>query len=77
MKYQTAPKGCFFKEEKTMTKFIQYLRDVKGEMNHVTWPSTRTTIQFTVIVIIISLATAYYLGFFDFVFTKLLDTFVV
>ena len=53
-------------------KVIDYLRDTKGEMKHVSWPTRTQSIAFTVLVIIISIATAYYLGFFDFIFTGVL-----
>lgn len=38
-------------------------------MKHVNWPSRQQTIVFTIIVILISVAVAYFLGFFDFVFS--------
>jgi len=58
-------------------KLIQYIKDVKGELKHVSWPTRHQSAYFTAIVIGISIITAYYLGFFDFVFAKLLDIFVI
>jgi len=49
---------------------INYFKDVRAEMKHVTWPSRRLTITYTVVVVVISLATAVYLGLLDFVFTS-------
>lgn len=59
------------------TKLTQYLRDTRGELKHVSWPTRRQALIFTALVIIISLLTAFFLGFFDFLFTRGLDTFVL
>jgi preprotein translocase subunit SecE len=48
---------------------IQYLKDVRAEMRHVSWPSRHQTIVSTIVVIIISLAAAVYLGIFDYLFS--------
>lgn len=47
---------------------IDYLRETKGELKHVSWPSQRQTVVFTLVVILISVVVAYFLGFFDFLF---------
>ena len=60
-----------------MSKFVNYLKDTRGELKHVSWPTQRQTIIFTVLVIIISLITAFMLGFFDFIFTSLLERFFI
>lgn len=51
---------------------IQYLREVRAEMKHVSWPTRRQTISYTVVVIALSLVTAVYLGLFDYVFSTLI-----
>lgn len=48
---------------------IQYLKDVRAEMRHVSWPTRAQTITYTVVVIAISLAAAVYLGLFDYLFS--------
>ncbi|MCL5782225.1 MAG: preprotein translocase subunit SecE [Patescibacteria group bacterium] len=53
-------------------KIAQYIEDTKNEMKHVNWPSRKLTTRFTIMVIIVSLATAILLGVSDFVFSKLL-----
>lgn len=53
-----------------MKTFINYLKDIKGEMSHVTWPTRRQTVAYTALVIVISVFVAAYLGFFDFLFTE-------
>ena len=49
--------------------FLQYLKDTRGELHHVAWPTRLQTIVYTIIVIALSLFVAAYLGFFDYVFT--------
>lgn len=49
--------------------FIQYLKDTRGELHHVAWPTRLQTIVYTILVIALSLFIAAYLGFFDYVFT--------
>lgn len=58
-----------------METFINYLKDTRGELKHVSWPTQRQTIIFTALVILISILTAMYLGVLDFIFTSLLDEF--
>ncbi len=53
-----------------MKKLFNYLRDTKGEMKHVNWPTRSQTIAYTILVIVISVAVAFYLGLFDFLFTE-------
>ncbi len=48
---------------------IQYLKDTRGELHHVAWPTRLQTIVYTVIVVLLSIFIALYLGFFDFIFT--------
>ena len=49
--------------------FLQYLKDTRGELNHVAWPTRMQTIVYTILVIALSILVALYLGFFDYVFT--------
>ena len=56
-----------------MNKTIEYIKEVKAEMKHVTWPSREQTLFFTVAVLVVSAAIAYYLGFFDYVFSRGLE----
>ena len=56
---------------------ITYLKDTKGELAHVSWPTQSQTIVFTVIVIVVSLFVSFYLGFFDYLFKLILAKFVI
>jgi preprotein translocase subunit SecE len=49
--------------------FFQYLKDTRGELRYVAWPTRFQTIIYTAIVIFISFLVALYLGLFDFIFT--------
>lgn len=52
--------------------FSQYLKDTQAELRHVAWPTRMQTIQYTLLVVALSVFIAVYLGFFDFLFTKML-----
>ena len=56
--------------------FIQYLRDTKGELHHVSWPTRRQTVTFTVLVVVLSLLTSFYLGAFDTLFVSLIKNYI-
>ncbi len=58
-------------------KLSEYLKDTRAEMKHVSWPTRRQVFMYTGIVIIVSIITALILGFFDFVFSLLLDTLII
>ena len=49
--------------------FGQYLRDTRAELRHVAWPTRMQTIVYAVLVALISVGVALYLGLFDFLFT--------
>lgn len=51
----------------------QYLKDTKGEMKHVSWPTRTQMIVFTTVVIAVSVFTAAFLGLFDYIFTTILN----
>ncbi len=53
--------------------FIDYLKDSKAELQHVSWPTRKQTIIYTILVIVISILVGIYLGFFDALFSRILD----
>lgn len=53
---------------------LQYIKDTRGELRHVAWPTQTQTIVYTVLVIAISAFAAAYLGLFDYLFTSGLET---
>ncbi len=60
-----------------MNRFINYIKDTRGELAHVSWPTRRQAMIFTIIVILISIFTAVFLGFFDYLFSLILKKFVI
>lgn len=56
---------------------LDYIRDTKGEMKHVSWPTKSQVIGYTAMVLVISIALSIYLGFFDFIFTRVIDAFFI
>ena len=57
-----APDGAWVK---SMSKLVAFLRDVKIELARVSWPTRKQTIQYTLAVIVMSLAVAAFLGALD------------
>ena len=55
-------------------RFIEYIKETKGEMKHVNWPSRVQVTIFTLVIIVISIFTAAFLGFFD-LFVDFLELF--
>ena len=60
-----------------MAKIIEYFKETKGEMQHVSWPTRKQALGYTVAVVIISVAVSLYLAFFDTIFSYLLDVFLL
>jgi preprotein translocase subunit SecE len=58
-------------------KLLDYIRDTKGEMKHVSWPTKSQATGYTILVLIISVILAFYLGFFDYIFTNIFDRFII
>lgn len=53
-------------------KPITYVKEVRKEMKHVSWPTRRQSIVLTLVTIAISLIVAAYLGALDYLFTELI-----
>lgn len=56
-----------------MSKLTEYFKDTKAELKHVVWPSRSQVLSYTIIVIVASVLVAYYLGVFDFIFSRGLE----
>ncbi len=48
---------------------FNFLSDVKGEIKHVNWPTRKQTVTYTLLVIVVSIFVAAYVGVFDHIFT--------
>ncbi|OGF58270.1 preprotein translocase subunit SecE [Candidatus Giovannonibacteria bacterium RIFCSPLOWO2_01_FULL_43_160] len=58
------------------TKLANYFKETRLEMRKVNWPTRAETLRYTVTVILVSLGVAAVLGFFDFIFTSILQSFI-
>ena len=47
---------------------INYIKETRGEMKHVNWPTKAQALNYTILVVAISLATAAILALADYVF---------
>ena len=56
---------------------INYLKDTRSEMNHVSWPTKNQTVNFTIIVLVVSIFVGILLGAFDLIFQTGLKTFIL
>jgi len=57
-------------------RLIKYLRDTKGEMKHVSWPTRKQALIYTGLVVVVSIIIAIYLGIFDFVFARIIESLI-
>jgi len=53
-------------------KIIDYVKETKAELRHVSWPSRKQAMGFTLVTVIVSIAVAVYLGIFDYIFSQIL-----
>ena len=60
-----------------MEKIINFLREAYAEMKKVSWPSREQTIQYTVLVIIISVGVAVFLGILDYIFGEFIKNVIL
>jgi len=60
-----------------LSKFTTYLKEVRLELKKVNWPTRSQTTKYTLAVIGISLAFAVFFGAFDYVFSWLLNIFIL
>ena len=62
---------------KILNKIFTFLKEVKLEMKKVNWPTKKETVKYTLIVIGVSIAVAVFLGGLDFVFTVIINKFIL
>ena len=56
-----------------MKKLLDYIKGSIIEMKKVTWPSRKEALNYTVLIVIITIAVAIFLGSLDFIFSKILE----
>lgn len=60
-----------------VNKLTTFLKETQLELKKVTWPTREETIRYTVMVIVISVVVAIFLGVLDYIFRFVLETFVL
>lgn len=51
---------------------ISHIKESKAELAHVKWPTKKQVINYTILIIVISLFLAAYVGVLDVIFSKIL-----
>jgi len=59
------------------TKIRLFFQEARQEFNRINWPTFAETRQLTFMVIGLSVAVALFLGVLDFIFSYLLNTFII
>jgi preprotein translocase subunit SecE len=54
---------------KQYMNILNFFKEVKGEMKHVNWPTRKQTTTYALLVVVVSLFVAAYVGVFDHLFT--------
>ena len=67
----------YMKLKNILDKIVTFLKEVRLEMKKVNWPTRHQTLRYTLIIIGVSLAVAAFLGGLDFIFTILLNRFIL
>lgn len=60
-----------------MQKVIQFFVGAKAELTKVSWPSRKELIRYTILVVVISLLVAIFLGLLDMLFSYLVENFIL
>lgn len=54
-----------------MKSLISYLKNVRGEFEHIVWPKPRVALVHTLLIILISAVVAVFIGLLDYVLTSI------
>ncbi len=57
------------REASLVDRAVRYLREVRAELNRVTWPSRQELVASTLVVLVVVTLTSLYLGAWDALFT--------
>lgn len=71
------PFGAVLKNMNIIQKIPIFLKEVASELKKVTWPTKQETARHTLVVIIVCIIVAIFLGGIDYLFTYLLNKFVI
>lgn len=56
-----------------MNKVIGFIKEARAELDKVVWPTREQTIRYTILVVIVAVATGLFLGGLDWLLTLLTD----
>ncbi len=59
-----------------MNVIVNYLKEVKLELDKVIWPKRKDVIKLTLVVVVISAIMSIYLGMLDYTFTKMMESII-
>ena len=60
-----------------MNKIVTFIQEAKEELLKVNWPSKKQTINYTLLVVAVSLVVAGFLGGLDWIFSYILKTLII
>ena len=60
-----------------MRAIITFLQEAKVELSRVNWPTQKEIIRYTLLVVIISIVVALFLGALDFLFSLLVEKYLL
>lgn len=66
---EKTPQGGFFLGDFLSITMLNYFKEVRSEMKHVSWPTRQQALVYTGVVIAVSLLVSAYLGVWDYVFS--------
>lgn len=58
-------------------RVVTYLREVRVELTRVNWPTRRELVSMTIVVVVVLLVLAIYLGLFDYIYTVIVKQWLV
>ena len=56
---------------------VNYIKGVRVEIKHVNWPTRKQSVNFTFLIVSVTIIVAAFLGVFDILFAYLLKVFVL
>ncbi len=66
----TSPSGAAFNNKNSYTmKLTEYIKETRGEMKHVNWPTRSQAVNYTLLVVVLSAVAALILALADHVFS--------
>lgn len=60
-----------------MNKIINFIKEAKVELTKVNWPTKKQTMNYTILVVAISLVVAAFLGGLDYFFSQILKNYLI